>query len=291
VIKALLVPLGAVLTLLWALLCGASVSCAQTDLPVPPGGDRAMACGQKPDGRAYWMEYAFCDLAVRGPRRAKGLILWSHGVDGNKPQYTARGTPLMRLMANAGWDVVKIDRNNLYERTWTSSGLRHVQDLIERAKAARTQGYERVIAAGQSYGGAISVEANARSPGLFYAVLAASPGHGSDAVDDSVTRGAYYTLDKSLLDALAGQRSGRVVVSLPPLDAYHPNRDGDPIWPKVRATLAAAGQPFVLIGEGSPISGHGAASTSKFSTTFGACIQTFLDPARTPSGETRCPPS
>ena len=285
-IKASLASLGALL----ALLCGASIACAQTELPVPPGGDRALACGQKPDGRAYWTEYAFCDLAVQGPRSAKGLILWSHGVDGNKPQYTTRGTPLMRRFANDGWDIVKIDRNNLYEHGWTASGLRHVQDLIDRAKAARAQGYARIVAAGQSFGGAISVEANARAPGLFYAVIAASPGHGSDAVDGSTSRGGYYTLDKTLLDVLAGQHSGRIVVSLPPLDAYHPNRDGDPIWPKARAALAATGLPFVLIGDDSPISGHGAASTPKFSTAFGDCIQTFLDPDRTPGGETRCPP-
>jgi len=50
------------------------------DRSVPAGGDPVIACGQKPDGRAYWTEYAFCDLPVRGPGQATGLILWSHGV-------------------------------------------------------------------------------------------------------------------------------------------------------------------------------------------------------------------
>src|SRR5690349_5375031 len=42
---------------------------------LPSGGDPALVCKQKPNGRAYWVEYGFCDLPVRGPARAKGLVL------------------------------------------------------------------------------------------------------------------------------------------------------------------------------------------------------------------------
>jgi len=266
--------------------------------PVPAGGDPALACGQMPEGRAYWTEYAFCDLPVRGPGRAKGLIFWSHGVSGKNVEYATTTPPFLRDFVQAGWDVIKIDRNNLYEtcttgggnllNCWTG-GTRHVDDLIERAKAARAQGYQRVIAAGQSFGGAISVEANARAPELFWAVIAMSPGHGSDAADGSGGRGTYYTLDKQLLDVLARQRSGRIVVSLPPFDAYSPNRDSDPIWPKARAALQGTGRPFVLLGEGLPINGHGAATTGQFAAWFGDCLRDFVDPAHAaPAGETKC---
>ena len=51
---------------------------------VPPGGDPGLACHQEPNGRGYWAEYGFCDLSVRGPSQAKGMVLWSHGVDGHK---------------------------------------------------------------------------------------------------------------------------------------------------------------------------------------------------------------
>ena len=274
---------------------------AQGALPVPPGGDPAMACGQKPDGRAYWTEYAFCDLPVQGPAKAKGLVLWSHGVDSNLVQYATPASLLMRRLAQAGWDIVKIDRNNLYERCaggmagnlsncWSAGGARHVDDLLERAKQAKAQGYARIIAAGQSFGGAISVEANAKAPGLFYAVVATSPGHGSDAANaGGSTSAAYYNLDRQLLTTLAAQRTARVVLSLPPLDAFHPNRNDDPIWPKARAALQDDGLPFALFGDGLPINGHGAANTNQFSNWFGACIVAFLDPARSPpAGETKC---
>jgi pimeloyl-ACP methyl ester carboxylesterase len=196
--------------------------------------------------------------------------------------------------------VIKINRNNLHETCTTGAGnllncwtggTRHADDLIERAKAARAQGYKQVVAAGQSFGGAISVEANARAPELFWAVMATSPGHGSDAADASASRGIYYTLDKQLLDVLAAQRSGRLIVSLPPFDVYSPNRDSDPIWPKARTVLQGTGRPFVLLGDDLPINGHGAATTSQFAAWFGGCLRDFVDPARTPAaGETKCPP-
>lgn len=276
---------------------------AQDKATVPAGGDPALACGQKPDGRAYWTEYAFCDLSVQGPGRAKGLIFWSHGVSADKVQYTAPAPPVIRRLAQAGWDVIKINRNNLHERCagggasalsgcWSAGGTRHVDDLIERATKARAQGYDRIIAAGQSFGGAISLEANAKAASLFYAVLATSPGHGSDAASGSNSRANYYTLDKMLLDTLSSQRSGRVIVSLPPGDALHPNRDGDPIWPKARQALQGTGVPFVLLGEGMGINGHGAVRTTQFGNSFGKCIQDFLDPGRpAAAGETKCPPS
>lgn len=283
------------------LAVGSFTASAQNKLPAPPGGDPAMACGQTPNGRAYWLEYGFCDQPVKGPAAAKGLILLNHGVNRDLPQYQFPVPPVVARLVRDGWDVVKLNRNNLYESCRNSSGTalncwtagtKHVDELIARARQAQGQGYQRLIVAGQSFGGAIAVEANARAPGLFYAVLATAPGHGSDAPTggSSSTSGAYYTLDKQILDSLAGQKNGRIVVAFSPYDHYHPNRDSDPIWPKARQVLQGTGRPFVLLGEGSPINGHGAGTTPQFDAWFGDCIGRFLDPAQAPAGETRCPP-
>lgn len=258
-----------------------------------------MACGQKPEGRAYWTEYAFCDLPIQGPGRAKGLVLWSHGVAGKTDEYRNPAPPFVRKLAHAGWDVVKVNRNGLHEscagggsfaQCWVG-GARHVDDLVQRTRQAQAQGYARIVAAGQSFGGAISAEANAKAPGLFHAVIATSPGHGSDAGSGSSTRGVYYTLDQQLLDVLQKQRSGRIVISLPPGDQLHPNRYGDPIGPKVNRILVSSGLAFVQFDESLPISGHGAARTNQFAAWFGDCLREFVDPARMPPpGQTRCPP-
>src|SRR5262245_56120011 len=166
---------------LGAMAAGAiTLANAQTSsLKVPSGGDPALSCGQTPNGRAYWTEYGFCDIPVKGPAAANGLIIWSHGMSGAEEQYRFAPPPIVRRLASIGWDVIKINRNNLYEHGWTSSGVRHRDDALERVRAAKAQGYKTVMLAGQSYGGAISLEANARSTDID-GVLALSPGHGSD---------------------------------------------------------------------------------------------------------------
>jgi pimeloyl-ACP methyl ester carboxylesterase len=267
---------------------------AQSPAPrVPPGGDLALACGQSPDGRTYWTEYGFCDIAPKGPAAAKGIVFWSHGVSGDREQFRGSPAPVVRQLATAGWDVIKINRNNLYEKGWVTSGVRHRDDAIERARAARAQGYRAVILAGQSYGGAISLEANARSDGID-GVLALSPGHGSDVGQAGGGGGGlYFSLDRYLLEALAGQRGGRVVISLPPNDLLHPNRHSASgyMGARMREALAKTGRPFVVFDETLPINGHGAGTTNQFATWFGPCITRFLTGERTPAaGETTCPP-
>ncbi len=269
----------------------ATAALAEPGLTIPLGGDPAMACGQHPDGRAYWAEYGFCDLPIRGPGRALGLILLSHGVDGLKDAYKGPPPLFVRRLARAGWDVIKVNRNGLYEHGWSGSGLKHVDDLVQRARQAQTQGYAKVIAAGQSFGGVISLEANARFPDTFFGVVALSPGHGSDSPAYTVgaSTGQYYNLDGYLLATLAGQHNGRIVLSLPPGDLLHPNRDSDPIGPKAHKTLLSTGLPFVQFDESMPITGHGAAYTAQFDVWYGGCLQAFLDPRRSPpAGQTRC---
>lgn len=248
------------------------------------GADPALDCGQNPDGRDYWLEYGFCDLPPRGPRAAKGVILWSHGVAGDRPQYHYPPPPLMRRLARDGWDVLKIARNNLSERGWVASGARHVRDLLERIRAARAQGYARVIAAGQSYGGAISLEAGARTDQL-HAVLAFAPGHGSDARGGSSTR-IYDNLTGYLREAVEGQKGGRIVVLVAESDDLHPF---ELRGPKLRDSLRKIGRPFVLFDESLPIKGHGAGATLQFDAWYGGCLAVFVAADSAPApGETTC---
>jgi pimeloyl-ACP methyl ester carboxylesterase len=282
---------GKVLLSAACLVLATATARAQSDAAaLPSGGDPALACKQKPDGRAYWVEYGFCDLPVKGPARAKGLVLWSHGVSADNEQYKGAPPPIMRRLETAGWDVIKINRNNLYERGWSSSGVRHRDDAIERARAAKAAGYRNVILAGQSYGGAISLEANARAPGVD-GVVALSPGHGSDAASGATSYGdRYRNLNQYLLDAVAAQKGGRIVVLVAPDDAYHPNRSiGSGFGAQLRAALATTRRPFVVFDETGPIHGHGAGGTRQFSAWFGDCLVSFLDPAeQVGPGETVC---
>jgi hypothetical protein len=256
--------------------------------PSAPGGDPTLACSQKPDGRAYWTEYGFCDLALRGPTQAKGLVLWSHGVSGDKEQFRNPPPPVVRRLATVGWDVIRINRNNLYEKGWATSGPRHRDDAIERSRAAKAQGYKQVVLAGQSYGAMISLEANAKSTDID-GVLAFSPGHGSDA-GQAGGSDRYRNLNRYLLDAVAAQKGGRVVVLIADGDLLHPDRGaGSGFGAQLRTALAATGRPHVVFDETGPIHGHGAGTTNQFAAWFGPCVVGFLDPARpVAAGETVC---
>jgi len=257
---------------------------------VPPGGDPALVCKQRPDGRAYWIEYGFCDLPVKGPGQAKGLVLWSHGLAADREQFNSAPPPVVRAMQLAGWDVIRINRNNLYEKSWEVSGARHRDDAIKRLQAAKAQGYRSVVLAGQSYGAMISLEANAKSTDVD-GVLAFSPGHGSDASQGALGgRESYRNLNRYLLNTVSAQKGGRVVVLIADGDLLHPDRGaGSGFGGQLRAALAATGRPYVVFDETSPIRGHGAGTTNQFATWFGSCVMRFLDPAQgVTAGETVC---
>lgn len=236
-----------------------------------------------PDGAAYWTVQAFKDHPIKGPQAAKGVVLWSHGVAGKTVQYTAAPAPLMLRFARAGWDVIKVQRNPTHERGWIPSGVRHVADVVVRAEKAKADGYRQVIAAGQSYGGAISIEASGKTTAID-GVIALAPGHGSDAGGDARLR-QFDSLTGQLIDAIGKAQTPRLVVMIAENDPLHPF---ELRGPKLRAALQKRGKPFVLFDESMPLKGHGAGGTSQFDQWYGACILTFITTANAKSGETLC---
>jgi len=240
---------------------------------------------------AYWDVPAFSDHPYKGAAAAKGVVFWSHGVSGKLAQYDSPPPAIMRDFARAGWDVVKVQRNNLHENGWSVSGGRHVADLVERIEKAHAQGYRRIVAAGQSYGGAISIEASARTDRLF-GVLATGPGHGSDTCGGSATgaRGGARladTVQRQLADAISRMKAPRAIVVMAAKDECQGFNDPGP---SIRAALAAAPGKFLFLDEAMPLAGHSAAFLAQFRTWYGECIQRFLDPDLEPAGkETTCP--
>lgn len=236
-----------------------------------------------PDGAAYWTVQAFKEHPIQGPRAAKGLMLWSHGVRNREPQYHIAPPAIARRFARAGWDVIKVQRNPRFERGWIPSGVRHVEDLVERANKAKAEGYRLVIAAGQSYGGAISIEASGKTDAID-GVLALSPGHGSDAAGDARLR-MHDTLTDDLIAAIRKARAGRLVVLIAADDPLHPF---EVRGPRLRSALQERGKPFVLFDEMMPLKGHSAGYTRQFNDWYGSCVRSFLERASVKAGETTC---
>ncbi len=231
----------------------------------------------------YWAVPAFPDIANRGPDKAKGVIFWSHGVAGTRVQYHVHPPEIIRRLARGGWDVIKVQRNPLFEKSWTASGPKHVEDLSQRIDQALAQGYKKVVAAGQSYGGAISIETAAVNDKL-HAVLAFAPGHGSDAESGSAR--LYENLTGYLVDAVAKMRTQRALVSVAGGDHLHPREVRGPAVQRVLSPLRI---PYVLLDERMPIKSHYVVSLNQFDAWYGACIADFIDPAKDPApGEVTC---
>ena len=137
------------------------------DLPAAAGGVPAAGhvgshlYGPPPGtSPAYWQVAAYSNKPLQGPDHARGVRLLEPR--GQRQQCAVEGQAAAFRRESSleeGWDVIKVNRNNLHERNWNVSGPKHVADLQERARKARSDGYRRVILGGQSYGGAISLEA------------------------------------------------------------------------------------------------------------------------------------
>ena len=235
---------------------------------------------------AYWEVPGLKRYPPKGPETAKGIVFWSHGVSGQNAQWHAPPARFIRDFARDGWDVIKVNRNNLFENGWIASGGDHVEHMVELAKKAKADGYRHVIAAGQSYGGAISLEA-AAAPDLFFGVIATAPGHGSDACG-SGSGGARIAdnLTADLQRAIEKTRVPRILLTV---------ADGDECMgfskptDRLRRALMKSAESFVFLDHTMPIRGHGAAGTRQFRKWYADCLVKFFDPEVTPAKkENRC---
>lgn len=224
----------------------------------------------------YTILPGFDDVPAKGPDAALGLVIWNHGVSGNREQGMSPPPAFLRRLAAAGWDIVRIKRDALQESNWTTGGLRHVARTIEEAESARAKGYKRIVLAGQSYGGAITLEAARRTS--VYAIIPSAPGTGvalnqigSAAQDSQGTRQLY--------ESLAEGKFERAVPILPFADEFalsDPDRGK-----RAREILTGRAIAFLPMDDaGSQLAGHGASSSALMDFAYGACVAAFLDPDR-----------
>jgi len=234
----------------------------------------------------YEIVPGYDDVAHKGPQAALGLIIWNHGVHGQHDTGAAPVPSYLRKAAQAGWDVIKIKRDGLQEGGgWTTAGLRHVARTVQEVEKAKQDGYKRVVLAGQSYGGAITLEASLRVD--VYAIIPSAPGTGVTATElGSPMSNAAGS--RQLYAALADGRFERAIPILPFSDEYatsSPERGR-----RAREILSARGVPFLPLDEASTqLVGHGASSSALMNFAYAGCVAAFLDPAaKRPPSLNRC---
>src|SRR5260221_1036133 len=124
----------------------------------------------------------------------------------------------MEGLAAGGWDVIKLNRNPVWENSWSSAGQRHVARVAEEVAAARRRGYRRIVVAGQSYGGAIALAAAGAIDGLW-AVIATAPGTGQEMRSDRTVGDKWsQAIAQQTYEQLRDARRTRLVVEFPDAD-------------------------------------------------------------------------
>lgn len=244
-----------------------------------PAAPPASACGQFPGHRFTWVEPAFCDLPAVGAERAHGVVIWNHGISGTTESYLAPVPPALRLLQARGWDVAAVKRHNLAEIDAESSVARAVARTREEVRARRAAGYRRIVLAGQSFGGHVSLEAADGNPDVF-AVVAMAPGMRAKAASGALDANATER-------QLSRLRVDRVALVLPREDALFGNTVRGP---GAEAVLRARGGGYLVVDESSAVRGHAGGTTGRFALRYGGCLADFLAAPSVAPGRFVCPP-
>ncbi len=232
-----------------------------------------LRCGQEPGSRLYWLEHGFCDMKAHGPEKARGIVIWNHGIMGTVVQHTAPPALALRLLQANGWDVLKINRHNLGEGA--DSYRRGEERTEEEIKAQRARGYRRVVLAGQSFGGRVALEVAASAE--LFASVAFAPGMEATVGNSRTQAPTDERLRRAKVERLA--------VIFPGNDELFGNvergRTAAPI-------LAARGRPYLLLDESAGLKGHGGGTGGNFALRYGRCLEDFLTAEAVTAGRFEC---
>jgi pimeloyl-ACP methyl ester carboxylesterase len=214
----------------------------------------------------------------RGPQAAKGMVVWAHGYAGaDRDLRNAMAPGFVSILNDAGWDVLRFDRNPGDDALFTS-----LPRLVEGLAAVRAAGYRRLVLGGQSRGGWQAIMAASARPELVDAVIATAPAaHGEASRANNLLAG----LDdfRRLLAGLPATGPRLAVV-------LFDGDDFDPDPAKRAAMLESLARdrrvPTLALwpqGPGGPapgplpIRGHGGAADWRFTNLYGACLLTLVE--------------
>jgi len=174
----------------------------------------------------------------------------------------------------AGWDVYRYDRIRIESRDADLAGL------LRGIEAARQAGYRRIVLAGQSRGGWISLQAAASGAAIDGVIATAPATHGNNPTSPAMARARAEFRD--LIERVARHLDGRrVVISLFDGDDFEPGGRREDV-----AAILGARDGALFIDHPPDLRGHGAGANPVFNARYGACLLVFVVEARRDSS---CP--
>ena len=161
-------------------------------------------------------EAAFPEMPMKGATETPGAFVWSHGAGGIfRTDNSIYGPPYMAyLMRDKGWDVFAFKRTAMDQESNSET-----DELLRQVAQLRSKGYRKIVLAGQSDGGWISIMAAGRSKDI-YAVIALAPAHyGTDRPRMTLNATALF-------DYLERVTAVRTMIAYFPNDPYDPGGRG-----------------------------------------------------------------
>jgi pimeloyl-ACP methyl ester carboxylesterase len=110
--------------------------------------------------------------SMRGPQRATGLIVWSHGYMAGKNSTENPPQPWVGRFTHLGYDLYRFDRE------WINDWPGDATSLADAVAKARQLGYRRILLAGQSAGAWVSLAALQRGAPVDGVISISAAHHG-----------------------------------------------------------------------------------------------------------------
>jgi pimeloyl-ACP methyl ester carboxylesterase len=215
--------------------------------------------------------------AVVGPDRATGAVVWNHGRSINTEDSESPTPPYLRVLRDAGWDVLRFNRPR--DGDTLTASTRRLAELVGQLKR---KGYRRIVLAGQSFGAFLALMAADSSDDVDAVVATAPAAFGNfDEFYDSWRLNATR-----LYPLLERVKRARVMLFYFHGDDFDPGGRGE----HSRAILAGRQIGYSVIDQPAFLAGHWASSTGLFLRRFGSCIRDFLDADKI-EGERLCEPA
>jgi pimeloyl-ACP methyl ester carboxylesterase len=199
---------------------------------------------------------------LRGPARAEGVVIWSHGRSIEVEDSLAPTPEYIAEIRKAGWDTFRLNRLRVGD-TLPASGAA----LATYAEQLKANGYRRVVLAGQSFGAFISLIAAGRSDAVDAVIGTAPAAYGN--FEDSYD--TFRLNATRLYELLESVRHARVALVFFHGDEFDPGGRGE----HAVEILARRDLPYLVIDQPARLVSHWAASSHAFTTRFADCLTSF----------------
>ncbi len=258
---------------------GIPAVCVASTLSIPQAQAQTL---QNP----YWFPLANSDCPLRGPEKATGLVIWSHGRVLVGEDSTAPTPPYIQTLCANGWDTVRFNRLGVGDNLTDSPPV-----LIKKIHKYKEQGYQQIILAGQSYGSFESLIAagpQIDTQSDINAVIAVAPAAFGTNKDGSSQLNATR-----LYEALEKVSGTKIMLFFFHGDIFDPGGRG----PKSNEILARRSTASVVVDRPAGFETHWAANEQSFARYYGPCIVSFVsnrsfdDNNRSFDAYKDCPPS